>query len=799
MLALASVLPVLAFNEKGAVSMNDTSKVVDLDEVVVISQPKEAFRLRRQPLSSQMFDAQSLGSLQVRDLRELSAFVPTFVMPEYGSRYTSSIYIRGIGSRVDNPAVGVYIDNIPLVNKSMFNFHTYQIDRIDVLRGAQGTLYGQNTEGGLVRMFSRSPLNYQGTDVQLSLGSGLYRKAEISHYQKFSDRLGMSLSAFYDGQNGFFHNTTTDGHADKMNEGGGRLRLLWQPTNQFSASLIADYQHVEQNAFPYGLLQPESGSVASPASGSMGSYRRDMLLTGLDLSYNARRFSLHSTTSWQYLKDAMFMDTDYLPGDYTSLRQNQLQNAVTQELSAKGLAWDRWHWTIGAFASRQWLKADAPCFFGDSITTPIANGIQRAMYNAMLNSMAQGMMQRPGMTMDAARTAAAAAIANRGGVNMDVSLEVPGLYRTPRTNLGLYHESNIDLTSRLTATLGLRLDHSQVEIDYDAHALMAMTADVMGTVATYELTSYLRHSHKNNYNQLLPKAALTYRLGSRGSNVYAVVSKGYMAGGYNMQMFASVLRTELGQNQSKGMRGSYDVPHTEADYQKVEGTISYKPEESWNYELGSHLNLAGGKVQLDLSGFYMQIKNQQLSVMDNTYGFGRMMVNAGKSYSCGVEATLRGSAFDNRLLWSMGYGFTHAVFKEYTDSVDDGTGKMRLADYKDKRVPFIPAHTFSASVDYRHLLNDDALLRSVVVGLNLSGRGRTYWDEANTYRQNLYATLGAHLDLDMHPVVVSFWGRNLTDTKFNTFAFDNDATGETLYFAQRGNPLQLGIDLRLHF
>ena len=77
----------------------DTSKVIDLDEVVVVSQPKESFRMRQQPLSGNMFSAGDLSALGVRDLRELSQYVPSFTMPNYGSRYTSAMYVRGIGAR----------------------------------------------------------------------------------------------------------------------------------------------------------------------------------------------------------------------------------------------------------------------------------------------------------------------------------------------------------------------------------------------------------------------------------------------------------------------------------------------------------------------------------------------------------------------------------------------------------------------------------------------------------------------------------------------------------------------------
>ena len=91
----------------GARSLADTSYVHDLDEVVVVSQPKDVLSLRRQPLSSSVFTGRDMARLGAGSLAGLSAYAPSFTMPAYGSRLTSSIYVRGIGSRVNNPAVGI--------------------------------------------------------------------------------------------------------------------------------------------------------------------------------------------------------------------------------------------------------------------------------------------------------------------------------------------------------------------------------------------------------------------------------------------------------------------------------------------------------------------------------------------------------------------------------------------------------------------------------------------------------------------------------------------------------------------
>lgn len=778
--ALAMPLMASANNDKSGLA--DTSRVYNLDEVVVVAQPKEVLTLRKQPLSSNVFTSHEISNLGIRDLSELSRFVPSFAMPTYGSRLTSSMYIRGIGSRVNSPAVGIYVDGIPLTNKSAFNFHTYQVERVDILRGAQGTLYGMNTEGGLVRIYSKSPLLHQGTDVHLGMGTKAWRNIEIAHYGKISPNLGYSLAGFYSGQNGFFRNATTGERADRYNEAGGKLRLAYCPSARTTIDLTTDYQWVRQRAFPYGVLNTSDNSVAQPAGNRQNSYMRNIVNTGLCINHQWDRLTFNSTTSYQFLDDRMDMDQDYLPQDYMHLRQDQLMNALTQEFSLKSLNQGRWHWTSGFYGSYQWLKTNAPVFFGSDFTQRIATPVRTAMSSAIVNAMAKQFIAK-GMNEELAQQQAATIVEQSGGISLDVAMSVPGLFHTPQFNLGIFHESNIDLTDRFHATIGLRYDYSNVKIDYDTQATMAFQANVMGKQAEYVLTSLLQNSHSNHFDQLLPKLGLTYTFDNHGSNIYASVSKGYRAGGYNIQMFSDILQSELTANSSKAMSGNYDVPHTDTDYENIKNTISYKPETSWNFELGAHLNLFDSRIHADLTGFYMRISNQQLSVMAGDYGFGRMMVNAGKSYSCGIEASLRGSALDNRLSWGINYGLTHAVFKDYIDNE---------TDYCGKRVPFVPMHTLGLRADY-------VIMKPLAIGFDLSAQGRTYWDEANTYSQPFYAIIGFHANVKVENIGFKLWCRNLTDTHYNTFAFDSSASGNKIYLAQRGNPFQMGLDIDWQF
>ena len=779
----------------GSEALTDTSKVVDLDEVVVVAQPKEQVRLRLQPVSSNVFGSEQLQQLNVRDLSQLSQYVPSFVMPSYGSRLTSSMYVRGIGSRVNSPAVGLYYDNIPLMSKAAFNNHFYMLDRVDILRGPQGSLYGQNTEGGLVRIYSKDPMCYQGTDIRLGIGNGLWRNVEVAHYHRPSEKLAFTVAGFYSGQKGFINNQNFEDKNDKSLEAGGKARLIFQPSAKLKLDWTADYQWVSQNGFGYSefhpfdyetdswcatppstMMCPADEHVEDPATTVMNGYKRNMFNTGLTLSADLGSLLFTSTTSYQFLQDRMLMDQDYMTPDYLMLEQRQKMNALTQELVLRSHDQSRWQHTSGLFASYQWLRTDAPVTFGPDMRAMLATTILGYMPERVQS--------------------------------MFTTWEIPVLdvaeqFRTPQLNLALFHESNFLLTDRLKATVGFRLNYDHVEIDYDTEALMLLHyAAQMGPRAmeyTNGLVSSLKQTHDKGFTQFLPKVGLTYTLDEQLGNVYALISKGYRSGGYNIQMFSDILQTDLmanGKDISSLQNETKTLEHSAEDYDAIAETISYKPEESWNFELGAHLNLFGSSTHLDLALYYMQIRNQQLSIMEPNSNYGRMMVNAGKSHSLGLETTLRGRALDNRLDWALSYGFTSAKFDEYRDLLRNTEAASSQGyvdtDFDGNYVPFVPQHTLSAMADYH-------ITSKLTVGANLSAQGRTYWDEANTFDQPFYVLVGAHADYDFGPVVVSLWGRNLTNTHYNTFAVQSSAAGGTRYFAQRATPLQFGVDFGIRF
>ena len=159
---------------------------VNLEEVV-INASKNNSKLKELPVSVTIIPSLVIENNEINTLNQLGSMVPNFSMRDYGSKLTSPVYIRGIGSRINSPSVGLYVDNVPYFEKAAFEFDFFDIESIEVLRGPQGTLYGRNSMGGLINITTKSPANYQGSQVKLSAGNYGSYKLNASHYHKVND------------------------------------------------------------------------------------------------------------------------------------------------------------------------------------------------------------------------------------------------------------------------------------------------------------------------------------------------------------------------------------------------------------------------------------------------------------------------------------------------------------------------------------------------------------------------------------------------------------------------------------
>lgn len=160
------------------INPKDTIRTYNIEEVVLTSSTKETNDLRKLPGSVTILSPQQIIGRQIDALKDISSFVPNLYMPDYGAKLTSAIYIRGIGARSSGQSIGMYVDNVPYLDKSTFDFELTDIQRIEVLRGPQGTLYGRNAMGGIVNIYTISPFDFQGK--KLSVSAGNYGQVKVN-------------------------------------------------------------------------------------------------------------------------------------------------------------------------------------------------------------------------------------------------------------------------------------------------------------------------------------------------------------------------------------------------------------------------------------------------------------------------------------------------------------------------------------------------------------------------------------------------------------------------------------------
>ena len=772
--------------EETAEAPKDTTRVIDIEEVIVIATPKENNRLRQQPLSATSFSQGDMRNNSVTSVKSLSGLVPNLFIPDYGSKLTTSVYVRGIGSRINTPAVGLYVDNIPFIDKSAFDFNYSDIERIDVLRGPQGTLYGRNTMGGLIRVFTKSPFSYQGTDI--SLGAATYNnyKASINHYHRISDKFAFSAGAFYEHEGGFFENVARNNEKiDKGDEVGGRMRAIWLPKDNLKLDFTVNYEYSNQGGYPYQLTslsetdiyyQDLKGDLGKVAYNNECGYMRHLLNGGLNLEHQADNFILSSVTGFQYLKDEMNLDQDFTRKNVYTMSQRQNSKTISEEIVLKSKPGRRWQWTTGVSGFYQWLDTEGPVtFHQDGISSLMENNV-----NGIFKKIKEEYPMMPDMSLDIT----------------DENILIGGNFKSPMLSTGIYHQSTINdiIFEGLSFTAGLRMEYERYWLDYNSNTninfdfkIAVMPMPFKGLNSSPKVNGNISH----DYIQLLPKFALQYDF-NKSNNIYASVSKGYRSGGYNIQMFSEIVQGEMINGmiavldeKSHGMvsqMGGDKIPHYEFNIQE---TTMYKPEYSWNYEIGSHMTMFDGRLQADVAAFYMDTHDQQISRFAAS-GLGRITVNAGKSRSIGGELALKAQITDAFSL-NGNYGYTHATFTDYVVSDE--------VNYNGNYVPFVPQHTFNIGGQYIFRMKSGAWLDNIMLNANYKGAGRVYWTEQNNAYQNLYGTLNGRISLNKGNGQIGIWINNALNTKYQAFYFESMNRG----FAQMGRPMQIGVDLRCRF
>ena len=476
-------LGIKAQNNSNTVYKDSTNQ---LEQVIVTAQ-KRAEYLQKIPLAVSSLDAKQIKALQIWNIRDLSSIIPNTYSADPGdARNVTSV--RGIATTSYDPTVAVYIDGVNQFNLDTYIPTLYDIARIEVLRGPQGTLYGRNSMGGVINIITKEPTNQTNGFGEISLGD--FNQQRINAGFKtpiLKDKIFFGMSALYDARDGYYKNDFNNQSYDKQNGFSSNIYLNWIISKKWSAKVNVKNRNQQNNgAFP--LVADITEAINNPYRLNQNAVTKmidNTLNSSLSLNYIGTNFNFNSQTAYQnnYRYYTNPIDGDFSPYDIISVKNNFGKDwnnikVLTQEFkfTSSNTSNSKLKWTTGAYLFYQ----DAP--------------VKQATQFGEFASMMVG----------------------------DSLFELTNITKTIKKGIAFYGQLSYALQNNLTINLGLRNDYEQI------------TQSVLGLYQhapdNTEYTTTPDASAKINFSALSPKLSLDYQV-NKNSYAYALFSRGFRTGG----------------------------------------------------------------------------------------------------------------------------------------------------------------------------------------------------------------------------------------------------------------------------
>ena len=695
----AQRLVALAGDAEAIVVVLESAAAALADVVVTAERTPDA--LADAPVAVTALPAERLAATRTWDVRDLTALVPGFVQSEVGVGWQAITSIRGVQVFSENPAVATYVDGVNYVDILAGGFPLVDVERVEVLRGPQGTLFGRNALGGVVNVVTRPPSDEPSGFAEASVGNlGLQRYAAGYRTPVVPGKLFVAASALVQRRDGYLVNDTSllaapplapDVDGARLGDEStayGSARVLWRASGALDLGLDVKVQRDRSDASGFFVTAPtDSVARARPdAVGVRAVASHDRLAATaaftarLALPGGAR---LSSVTTFQSIALG-FDDVDAGGAVFASFRgaevgaRGEPQEVWTQELRATGRALGgRLDYTAGAYAFAQ----DA---FEPTTNLLILEEFDPATdYNVLRNA----------------------------GVNR---------------GLAVYGQATYALAGGWEATAGLRYDLERREsrfngFDPATFAYDETLTDGASAVARGDTAV------EGSFAAVSPRVALAYALGG-GARVHAGYTRGFRAGGVNPSR----------------LRG--DAPQT------------FDPETSDNYELGYRARLLDRRLRLGATAYWIEWRDLQFFELFPGFAFARR--NVGDARSRGLELELE-AAPARGLRADAALALTDTAYRGlagFRGEEADVIGGNRLANAPTHTL------ALGAEVERPVARPGDEPL-TLALRADLRQVGRQYTDLQNDLAVDPYAYLHARLALRWRAYSLALWGRNLGDAR----------------------------------
>nr|WP_279347128.1 TonB-dependent receptor [Govania unica] len=627
-----------------------------LEEIIVTSQRREQ-SLQEVPISVSAFSAETLEKSNVTEAKNYLQFAPNVAFTEDGQTGSRSISIsiRGVSNvnlaeGTTTSSIGYYIDDLSVgsVSGGTINPELQDIERIEVLRGPQGTYFGRNALGGALNISTKKPDNKLYAEANASYASFNTWTIGAVVNLPVSEKFFLRGVAEHRETDGFVKNVNPKGTPDSGSKDNTfRLAARALPTDNLTVDLSASYTKSRggmDNTVPSGVLSLDTQSIVgdiAPIGQGLGFFPQNqsrvnhdaieynnnnlMILNGR-ITYAADGFDIKSITGYIRSRTERRFDQDNIGVDAIIRHNNWKANSFSQELRLQSNTENAFKWTFGGIFARDKFDMYNNIFAGaqGSYTNPVTGQV-----TGILPPIPAGFR-----------------------------INENNYYQTVRS-MGVFAEGTYNITDKLSVILGGR--YTEDKIENSTVGVVAFESPVPDAAGT------------GKFHNFSPRAVIRYEV-TPDLNTYISASRGYKTGGVNIN----------------------------------NGIVKpFRPETLWNYEAGFKTSLADGRVRFNGSVFYsdwkdLQVQTNYLAVPGDISSAVMATLNAAKATNKGFEVDIQALVVEG-LQVGFGAGYLQSKFGSFPDAVLAGNN---VVDLTGRRLPKTPKWSLNGVVDYSKSLSD---------------------------------------------------------------------------------------------
>ena len=738
--AVAALLPVAP---PAALAQAPSVTAEGLEEILVTARKRDE-ALIDVPVAINVFNDAEIRSAGIRRPQDFIALTPNMTMVQTQNQGTSFIVVRGISqARNSEPSVAVLIDGVLMANPSQFNQELYDIERIQVLKGPQGALYGRNAIGGAVIIETREP----GDEIEGSVmagyesGPGYAVRGGVGGPLGDSDTWKFQVSGSYFDTDGHIDNPHLGEEADPFEDLSGRAKLLWEPNDSMKADLRVYVSQVDTQALYFNITEQVDDTSLPVRVDNHGVNERDLAGASLKLDFDLGGGTLTSITAYDEIEELLTGDQfDFLPYDESVLKlffgSDQAQHqwldveAVSQEIRFTSPADEPLRWIAGAYiiATDRFIST-GNVFDDESGVVPEVKETPLPFFAPQFTFLADS-----------------------------------------QDNLAwaVFGELSYDISDRLEGSVALRYDRDERENTTETpQAFIPLSINCISDgLPPGDLIpdpcAFPGQVREETWDDWQPKATLRFKP-SDDLMTYLSYSRGFRSGGFNQTGVVSA-----------GIAGVEDL---------------FDQETADTFEAGVKAQFADKQVSASFTAFYTEAKGTYFFVFDpntSTQNLG----NLEEVEYLGFEAELQAQVTDGLEVYLRG-GYTDSEIKESSRDPND----------VGNQAPLVSEYTINLGGQWRVPLG--ASDWNFFIRPDFQVIGPTWFYPDNFTERDTVSLLNLRAGIETDSWSLVAWSRNLTDEDYNAEWSPGPqffpSPGYTNNFVFKAQPLVWGIDLTYRF